>query len=89
MSLTRKQLAELHQRSSLHRADFAGHAFASCFHCVRNDIPVPDLFEDTADDGLTTMCPKCHIDAVLPGVYDIGVLRQMERRWFKTHSEDS
>lgn len=87
--LTDIQLERLHARSSLHRMDFGGHAFASCFHCVRNDIPVPDLFHETADNGLTAICPHCHVDAILPGNYERGVLAQMERRYFQTegHSQ--
>lgn len=86
--LTKTQLAELHARSSLHLMDFNGHAFASCFYCVRNDIPVPDLFHETADNGLTAICPHCHVDAILPGQYDKSVLEQMERRYFQTEGHN-
>ena len=34
------------------------------------------------DDGKTACCPRCDVDAVLPGVDDIDALTAAHERWF-------
>lgn len=81
MELSRPQLKRLHEKSSLHRADFDVHENASCFHCRR--VFRSSRIMEWCDYGLTAMCPHCDIDAVLPGKYEKGVLDQMYKRYFK------
>lgn len=84
MKLTTIQLKRLHRRSALHLADLALHKFASCFYCCESFAIYK--ISQRVDCGLTAMCPKCGIDAVLPGVYEKPVLELMRTHFFDSHS---
>ncbi len=46
-----------------------------CFYCLAA-FPSDDITL-WADDGMTALCPRCGIDAVLPGVTDIVTLQDL------------
>jgi NAD-dependent SIR2 family protein deacetylase len=51
-----------------------------CFHCLH----VYEATEviDWIDDGETPVCPHCGVDAVMPGVTDLGELLTMHHTRF-------
>jgi hypothetical protein len=83
-TLTDHQLAKLHERCDLHFNELALHKVACCFYCI--EAISFDKITEWTDCGLTAICPKCHVDAVLPGIYRVGILEQMHKRYFETHS---
>ena len=52
----------------------------SCFSCV-NHVNPSDIVE-WVDDGTTGICPDCHIDSLVPGVFDIPTLTAAKEMWF-------
>ena len=79
-----------HHRDLLIRSDRAG-----CFYCGAMFSPeeITDWIDDkqvdtgNLDDGMTALCPRCGIDAVLPSAAPIalseGILTAMHRHWFE------
>jgi hypothetical protein len=46
-----------------------------CFHC--QTIFLAEEVSRWIDDELTALCPRCGVDAVLPGVTDLTTLRDL------------
>lgn len=44
---------------------------------------------DWADGGKTALCPRCDIDAVMPGVTDQETLEAAHERWFCRSTDES
>jgi hypothetical protein len=67
-------LASIHRFSSHHRALLATSPAAGCFYCGALFAPVeiadwidgPQVQTGETTDGVTALCPRCGIDAVLP-----------------------
>ena len=51
-------------RSSLHRTEVLAAAESGCFYAL--EIFPPAEITEWTDDGLTALCPRCGIDAVIP-----------------------
>ncbi|MBI5058692.1 cytoplasmic protein [candidate division KSB1 bacterium] len=59
----------------------------ACFHCLavfsRREI------QKWSDSGQTALCPRCGIDAVLPGAAGLPIRRRflcdMRKHWFNLH----
>ena len=86
-------LESVHRFSSQNRELLARSDRAGCFYCRR--IYDPGEIRDWVDgpvarggdlrDGVTALCPRCGIDAVLPSAavpLDDGLLADMHRYWF-------
>jgi len=54
--------------------------FCSCYHCSAK-FDVKEIKEWT-DGDVTAICPKCNIDAVIPGSIPDQTLKQMREYWF-------
>jgi NAD-dependent SIR2 family protein deacetylase len=56
--------------------------YASCYHCLQ----VFGLLEihEYQDNGKTPVCPRCGIDAVIPGTVPKGDLMEMNIKMFAT-----
>lgn len=75
MSLSRLQELSFDNREALGKSALFG-----CFFCISTDAS-PRIKKWT-DNGVTALCPRCGIDAVLPGVTDTKLLAAMCERWF-------
>jgi len=51
-----------------------------CYFCITLINPLS--IEVWADCGKTALCPKCGVDAVLPGVDSIHFLARANEMWF-------
>jgi hypothetical protein len=77
--LTITALEELHTCCYSHRERILKEETIGCFFC-RNMSNVTDIEEWS---GATAHCPKCGVDAVLPGsLCDESVLIEMDNYWF-------
>ncbi len=77
-------LANAHQRSFKNRVAIAAGERCGCFHCCA-EFASGEIAE-WADDGMTALCPRCGIDAVIPlapGI-DAAFLERMQARWWKS-----
>lgn len=80
--MTEQELRELHRLSSGHRERILGSKLVGCFCCT--DTYKPAEIREWIDEGLTALCPKCGIDAVLPESVGLTeeLLREMSAYWF-------
>jgi hypothetical protein len=89
----RVDLEALHRFSDHHRELLARSEEAGCFYCKRVYAPSeitewidgPQLATGNTADGVTVLCPRCGIDAVLPSAavpLDGELLAAMHHRWF-------
>lgn len=89
----RADLESLHRFSSRHRELLAGSLRAGCFHCLTIFDPAeivdwvdgPASVSGDTNEGVTALCPRCGIDAVLPSAVvdlDAELLAEMHRHWF-------
>ncbi len=75
------ELEELHRCCILHRERILKEETIGCFFC-RNISDVSEI-KEWVDRGSTALCPKCGVDAILPGsLCDESVLIQMDNYWF-------
>lgn len=88
-------LEALHRLCTAHRALVKSGAVCGCFHCLA--FFPPDAIEHWVDGlpgdadprkGTTALCPRCHIDAVLPdrlpgATLTAEVLEAMRQYWFE------
>ena len=91
--LTSAELESIHQQSSRHRDLLARSEHAGCFYCqllfdpaeIMDWVDGPQLDTDDTTDGVTALCPRCGIDAVLPSatvVLTAALLAEMNAFWF-------
>lgn len=94
MSLNRADQESLHKYSSRNRDLLSRSNRAGCFYC--QTLFDPKEIEDWIDgrqvetgelsDGVTALCPRCGIDAVLPSAAPIQLseelLAEMHEHWF-------
>lgn len=82
--LNRADLESLHRFSTGHRDILATASRAGCFHC--GTIFPPSEIAEWIDGGVTALCPRCGIDAVLPETtsiaVDAAILEAMRVHWF-------
>ena len=93
------QLELIHRFCGQHRELLARSERAGCFYCRRFfdpreieewvDAPRGEAGEAAgAAEGVTALCPRCGIDAVLPSAapirLDEELLAEMHRHWFST-----
>ncbi len=52
----------------------------SCYHCL-NKFDKEHITQWT-DQGQTAICPSCHVDAVLPGIFSDEQLKLFHDYWF-------
>ena len=90
----RADLESIHRFSSKNRELLSQSNNASCFHClasfaageVQDWVDGPRHEAGDLDNGVTALCPRCGIDAVLPSAapvkYDAGVLAEMNQHFF-------
>jgi hypothetical protein len=93
--LNRADLESIHKYSNHHRELLARSDRAGCFYCEAMFAPSeivdwvdgPQLETGSTDDGVTALCPRCGIDAVLPSAAPISltaeVLAAMHYHWFE------
>jgi hypothetical protein len=85
----------IHTFSSQHRSLLELSKRAGCFYCCQIFAPSeitawvdgPQVATEKTSDGITALCPRCGIDAVLPSVsyYPLteALLADMPRHWFE------
>ena len=93
--LSLADLEAIHTFSSQHRSLLVLSKRAGCFYCCQMFAPSeitdwvdgPPVATGETSDGVTALCPRCGIDAVLPSVsyYPLteAMLAEMHRHWFK------
>ncbi len=93
-SLSRADQESLHRLSSGNRDLLANSSRAGCFYCCALFSPAEvTLWVDgrqvetgSLDDGVTALCPRCGIDAVIPEtktvVLTTELLLEMQAFWF-------
>ena len=93
--LNRADLESIHKFSTRHRELLSRSERAGCFYCQEFFSPteVTDWIDGrqvetgSLDDGVTALCPRCGIDAVLPSAAPIpltpDVLAEMRHHWFE------
>ena len=94
MSLNRADLESIHKFSDHHRELLERSERAGCFYCgeVFDPTEITDWIDGrqvetgSLDDGVTALCPRCGIDAVLPSAapikLDSDLLAQMRSHFF-------
>ena len=92
---SRADLESIHRYSSRHRHLFPTSAMVGCFYClatfepgeVQDWIDGDQLTTGDTEDGITALCPRCGIDAVLPSAapirFDGTLLTEMHSYWFE------
>ena len=80
-------LKKIHKYSSNHREMVLTSPFCGCFSCQDSFI-LPRNIKKWVDKGNTAVCPRCGVDAILPGLglgvsITEGFLTQMYNYWFK------
>lgn len=80
MKLTDIQLKLLHGQCTLNRGAVYAAGAISCFSCLK--VTGVDDIKEWTDCQMTPICPKCQVDACLPGQLPRDVLQQMKERWF-------
>lgn len=55
-------------------------SLVGCYHCL--SIYAADMVEDFVDDEQTAICPRCYVDAVVPGPVTKEELRLANHKWF-------
>jgi hypothetical protein len=58
-----------------------------CYFCL-TEFKGADV-EDWTDDGETALCPRCDIDAVLPGVTEQDNLQAAHIHWFYGKADEA
>ena len=58
----------------------SGDTVCGCYFCLT--VFTGGTIEEWVDGGTTALCPRCGVDAVLPGVNDTDVLIAAHDRWF-------
>jgi hypothetical protein len=93
--LNRADLESIHKHSSKHRDVLARSHRAGCFYCqaffapadIMDWVDGPQVETGSTADGITALCPRCGIDAVLPSgapiPLDAEVLAQMHHYFFE------
>ena len=92
--VSQADLETFHKYSSHHRDLLVKSDRAGCFHCGAVFSPSEisewidgDEHSGRGGEGVTALCPKCGIDAVLPSASPVPltgeVLAAMERHWFE------
>ena len=99
MPLNRADLQSIHRHSSRHRDVLGRSDRAGCFYCESFFDPteITDWIDGrqaetgSTADGVTALCPRCGIDAVLPSAapipLDADVLAQMHRFFFERRAD--
>ena len=91
----RRDLEAIHRFSSGHRAEIEASTQCGCFYCGAM-IPPGEIAdwvdatearhgEEELDSGVTALCPRCGIDAVLPDArvsITRDLLSEMRAYWF-------
>ena len=92
--LNRVDLESIHRYSDHHRELMEQSRQAGCFYCgalfapseIKDWIDGPQVVTGETTDGVTALCPRCGIDAVLPSAAPIqlgpDLLAQMRGYWF-------
>jgi hypothetical protein len=94
--LNHADLRSIHKYANDNRELLARSDRAGCFYC--RTMFHPDKITDWVDgqqlasgstaDGVTALCPRCGIDAILPSAapiaLDDGILSEMHQHWFET-----
>ena len=80
---TRKELKEIHDKSSYHRDAIEKSLWCGCFYCLNTFRP--EEIEEWIDKSQTALCPKCGIDSVLPHEWtNRRLLEEMREAYFLT-----
>ena len=94
MTYSRADLESIHRFSDHHRELLARSERAGCFYCRRTFDPReitewvdgPQRESGETSDGVTALCPRCGIDAVLPSAMPVPLtaelLAEMHSHWF-------
>lgn len=86
-----ENLNEWHKCSRFNEFDILESEVIGCFHCLclfRSKDVLDDIqwCDDHSQKGKTAICPKCHIDSILPVSSDefeaSRILKLMNERWF-------
>jgi hypothetical protein len=59
--------------------------FAGCFFCF-GFFGAKEV-KEFDDKGETAICPRCDVDALVPGIVDMGAMMRAHERWFTEGSE--
>ena len=89
----RADLESIHRFSSQHRELLARSAQAGCFYCqtlfapaeIADWVDGPAAISGDTTEGVTALCPRCGIDAVLPDAtvaLDAALLAELHAHWF-------
>jgi hypothetical protein len=93
MTKTTRELDILHRRSIRHRPEIERSDLCGCFYCgaifppsaITAWVDGPNG-DDDLQHGVTALCPKCGIDAVLPSAANISItpelLAEMREEYF-------
>jgi hypothetical protein len=93
--LNRADLESIHKFCDHHRDLLTRSEKAGCFYCgaifdpgeIIDWIDGPQVETGGTEGGVTALCPRCGIDAVLPSAAPIplndDVLAEMHRHWFE------
>lgn len=93
--LDRADQQSLHRFASCNRQLLEAASRAGCFHCgaifppseIKDWVDGRHVETGSLDDGVTALCPRCGIDAVIPETRSIAItpelLAEMTEFWFK------
>lgn len=75
MNAIQAREASIYNRSEIADADVCG-----CYSC--KSVFASRSVDAWRDYGQTALCPRCGVDAVLPGVSDTQELDDLHKKWF-------
>ena len=93
--LNQADLHSIHRYSSKHRELVTRSERAACFSCgaffspaeIERWVDGPQENDTELERGMTALCPRCGIDAVLPSAAPIDLsptlIAEMHRFWFE------
>lgn len=61
--------------------DIKKFGMANCYFCFRVWITA-EIF-DTCDNGKTALCPRCDMDTLLAGAWELEDLERLHTKYFK------
>ncbi len=83
-TMPRSEVLAAHVWSSHHKTEVDKSEVCGCFKCLA--LFRPSEVAEWCDAGLTALCPRCGIDAVLPSASGVSLkpefLKEMQAYWF-------
>lgn len=55
-------------------------SWCSCYFCLKYSLT--ENLTTWTDNGYTALCPNCDVDALIPDLVEVDILKEAHARWF-------